>query len=385
MAIVSSSDILTFLGIEENYFIVNASNDVLKLKYDSGAVTDCDVADGTYNGDSLATIMKTTIDAALTCTSTITYSSITRKFTIAVPAGHTITYTHSGSDLGLTIGFNQDHAAALSITSDVEAGDPTELVEIIHPAVEKWIKKYCNREFESTSYRERYNGTGSSELILRQYPVISLSRLSLWPLDVIRVKNTNTTTNATVSVSSTAVTLTRDGSSSTVLFADYATFTLLAAAISAVSGWSAEVVSSSYDNYKSTELIERMGLYCLESNWAYLQMPYNRGEIDFDVDSETGIINLYRYSFDDSSGFPVGIRNIFVDYVAGYATADMPTDIQLAVKILVKYMYQRVKEESLGFSSYRLGDISETFEKEGIPIQVELILNNYRRKMIGNL
>jgi hypothetical protein len=267
-----------------------------------------------------------------------------------------------------------------------DSASATPIIGNLRDAVEAWVLIYCDRNFAVTAYRERYSGDGTPTLILRQYPVTAITRLSLWPTDVIRVRNTNTYTNATISTSSTAVVLTRDGVSTSILFADYATFTLLVAAISAVSGWEAALVSPSFANFRSVELIERMGLYCLESNWAYLQMPYQRGEMDFDVDSERGIIHLFRYGFYDSRddnfsgilGFPRGTRNIFIDYSAGYVT--IPEDLKLAIKIIVKYIYQRKDEEGFGARSQSAGGISFTNEGE-IPWEAKQILDiKYKKR-----
>jgi hypothetical protein len=269
-----------------------------------------------------------------------------------------------------------------------DSADPVAIISLLRDGVEAWVQTYCDRVFTVTAYRERYNGDGTSVLILRQYPVTAITRLSLWPTDVIRVKNTNTYTNAAISTSSTAVILTRDGTSTSLLFATYPTFTLLVDAINLTAGWVAALVSPSFASFKSTELIERMGLYCLESNWAYLQMPYQRGEMDFDVDSERGIIHLFRYGFYDSRddnfsgvlGFPRGTRNIFIDYSAGYAT--VPEDLKLAIKIIVKYMYQRKDEEAFGARSQSTGGISFTNEGE-IPWEAKQILDiKYKKRKL---
>lgn len=271
-----------------------------------------------------------------------------------------------------------------------DSAQPVPIITSLRDAVEAWVQIYCDRNFNITSYRERYDGLSDNMLILRQYPVTGITRLSLWPADVIRVKNTMLYTNATVSTSSTAVILTRDGTSTSLTYATYPTFTQLVDAINALSasGWAATLVSPTFANFKSTELIERMGLYCLESTWVYLQMPYQRGELDFDVDSERGIIYLFRYVFidnvDDSrsgvTGFPRGTRNIFVDYSAGYST--IPEDLKLAIKIIVKYIYQRRDEEAFGAKSQSAGGVSFTNEGE-IPWEAKQILDiKYKRRKI---
>jgi hypothetical protein len=57
-----------------------------------------------------------------TITFAVSYSTSTLAFTFDATSGHTIAYTHSGSNAGATFGFNANKAAAQTITSD----DPTE-------------------------------------------------------------------------------------------------------------------------------------------------------------------------------------------------------------------------------------------------------------------
>jgi hypothetical protein len=271
-----------------------------------------------------------------------------------------------------------------------DAGDSNPQILIVRDAVESWVKKYCNRDFVVTSYKERYDGDGTNQLVLRQYPVTQITRLSLWPTDVIRICNTGTTTNATVSCFATKVTLTKDGVDTDLLFSAYTTFGSLVTAVNALSanGWSAAVVSPSFNNFLTTELIERMGLYCLESNWVYLQMPYQRGEIDFDIDSDRGIVHLFRASmardYDgtsrrDFTGFPYGTRNIFIDYKAGYTT--VPDDLKMAIKIIVKYMLQKKEEESWGAQSQSVGEVSFSSEGKELPWEAKMILDlDYKKR-----
>jgi len=240
MAIVSDDDILEFVGVSESYFEITASNDVLVLTSDKGSAS-IDVADGTYDGDDLATALQTAMNANTTLTGTgaitfvVSYSSTTRKFTIDATAGHTIAYTHSGSDGGLTFGFDQNHSAAQTITSDNAAGDPTAIILTLRDEAEAWIENYCRRTFESTTYTlERYDGNGLRYLTLKNRPVTALYRLSIGTRDVIKVRNTAAYTHASVSVTSTGVVVEKDGTASAELtFATYTTMALMVAAISA--------------------------------------------------------------------------------------------------------------------------------------------------------
>ena len=245
-------------------------------------------------------------------------------------------------------------------------------LDLIISSVEAWIQTvYCRRSFESTAYKERYDGTGDTVLLLDYYPIISLNRVSIGTDDVISVKNIGTTGHASISVSSTTISLYKDGSTTSLLLATYSTMTLLVDAINAQSGWSAALMSSTYAAYPSTFLLEQMGLQCISSNYVYLQMP-DEGEENFEVVPKDGKIILY-------SGFPGGIRNVYVDYVAGYAT--VPDDVQLATMILIKNVYQRRSEEVFGATNYSVSGISVSFEID-LPKEVRQILNGYKRSLI---
>lgn len=378
MSIVSSSDIYSFLEISQsNYFIITSGNDRLILAYDGGSATNVEVADGTYSGDELATLLETAINTAFTITSTVSYDATTRKFTIAVLEEHTIAYTHTGSDGGMTFGFNQNHSAAETITSDIGAGNPTEIVDVFHNAVEDFAKSYCRRTFDSTSYtREKYDAKGIKYLHLKNYPVTALIKVSVGTANVIRIRNTYAYTSSSVSVSSTALTLTRDGSTdATLAFATYTTMTLLVAAVNAVgSGWYAELEDTKYASFKSTELIDKFGLSTYNSNDVDLKIPYEDAEYNFDVIADEGTIIFDR-------DIPAGTQNIFIDYTAGYSSDTMPDDLSLAVKIFVKYLYQRWKEETFGVSNFRLGEASADMEKL-MPSQVKNIFLKYRRRFV---
>lgn len=245
-------------------------------------------------------------------------------------------------------------------------------VTIIHASVEAWIQTvYCRRTLVSTNYKEKYDGTADNSLVLDNYPIISLNRLSMGYDEAMRVKNSSTFGHASISVSSTGVTLYKDGTSSSLLFANYATMATLAVAISAVSGWSATVSETSYNSYPSNLLSEKMGLQCVNNAEASLMMPAD-GEWDFEVDSKTGIV----YSI---FGFTEGTRNIYVDYTAGYDP--IPKDLELATLILIKNIYQKRNEESWGLNSFSISGISESFDKD-IPMEAKLILNHYRKTLI---
>jgi len=370
---LSLDDALEWLDVERQYFIINAQNNVLKLKYDSGSTTSVTLTDGTYEGSTLASHIQTVMNSTLTMSGTVAFSSTTYMFTLSAGAGHTLTYTHSGSDAGLLIGFTADKSAALTLTSDVACGDPTGIVQTIITHCEKWFQSKCNRTFESTTYtNEKYSGDGGIYLFLKQYPVTAVTRASIGTRSVIRINNTSSYTTASVSVSSSSVSLELNGSASEVDFTTYTTIGDVVTQINTLgNGWYAEVTSSTYNSFASTQLITVYGFTCIESSWVNLSIP-ERGLGAFEVHEDGGMIEL-------TGGFPKGSHNIYVTYTAGYSSATMPEDIKMAIKILVKYIYQRRIEESFGLQSYSLGGVSQTLEQTELPKQVFDIINYYRK------
>lgn len=380
MSIVSSTEILSFFGVVAEFFEINSANDTVYFKYDDGTATACSISDGTYSSSELATALKTSIDTAFAVSSTVTYSLSTKKFTISVSAGHTIQYINSGSDMGLTIGFSEDSSAALSITSDqeCETSDPTSMITTTRDRAEAWIKKYCRREFETTSYSlDRYDGNGTNYLYLRQYPVTSLDRIAIGVRDVLRVKNTNSATTASISVTSTGIRLVKDGTAdTTVTFADNTTLNTIATAISNVSGWTAEVISSSiYGSYKSSELLPIWGLNTIDSNWVNLSIAEDAEDSYYDLDPNNGTI--YR-----SARFPVGFQNIRVDYTAGYTSGNCPDDLKLAVCIITKSLWNKWKREEWNIDKYKNGDLEFTMNPKNIPKEAQMILTHYRKRLV---
>ncbi len=379
MSIISLTEALAFLDIGTGYFQITAENDVLSMTSSQGGAVNIDIPDLTYEGDDLATVLETAMNNnnTLTGTGTLTFSvsySSTYKFTITIDEGgvHTITIDVSASDAALTFGFTEDPDAASSIVSDTAATeDPTAPVQVILDGVDSFVKGYCDKDFESTSYKEYQNGRDKQNLFLKQYPIISVARLSIGRINGLKVNNSASSTYATVSVTSTGVILNKDGTTTTLLFADYATLTLMAAAISGETNWTASVLNTTYNSYASTELIKVMGLECLNTSYAYLDIP-DEPESDFEVYDEEGYIFKW-------GGFPRGHRNIRIDYTAGYSSDDMPDKLKMSCLILVKFIYQKREEEIFGRKQYSIGSVRATLEA-GMPGEVRLVLDDMARK-----
>lgn len=247
------------------------------------------------------------------------------------------------------------------------------IISVIHSAVEKWAKNYCRRDLESTTYsKDVYDGTGTRFLTLRNHPVTAVDRVAIGTVQVIKVCNTAEYTTATVSVTSSGLRLVKDGTANTdVTFSSNTTMTAIVNAVNALgNGWSAELISSDYANYKSSELIKLWGRNCIDSNWVDLLIP-DTGEDDFELYDNEGVIYL-------PGGFPLGHNNVFVDYTGGYTT--IPDDLQLAIKIWTKHVYQKRDEESFSVSAFKTGDYSASLLD--MPKEVQNILARYKRYIV---
>jgi hypothetical protein len=247
--------------------------------------------------------------------------------------------------------------------------------------IESVISRYCRRTFEATSYvLERYSGNGTRILSLNNYPIISVSTLSVSTMDVMRIYNTSYGTFASVSVSPTALTLNLNGTDTSLLFSSYLTLTTLNTAINAQSGWSSEILDSNYSAFKTAFLLKKYGMSCIDSDAVYLTIP-DRGESGFEVLENQGQIYF-------ASGFTKGYNNIFVSHRSGYETASMPADLKLAVMMTVKKFYNTKTDSSLGLQAYRIGDVSYTFVDAGstdatsllIPPEALSILARYKKR-----
>jgi len=349
--IVDLEDVLSFLDISTGYFTVDASHDVLVLTYDAGSATNVEVDDGTYTGAELAAHLQTKIDTAFTISSTVTYSTTTKKFTIAVSAGHTIAYTNTGSDAGLLFGFNADHAAALSITSNVAASDPSAIISVIHGSVEDWVENHCYRKFEDALYvKERHDGNDHNIIYFEQYPVLAVNLDGLvWTVDKKVTRNDGGSFVTDGFEAGDKVLVQNSDSNSGLLTID--------------TGGVAALVLTFTDTIVADTSDDNVILSLFRELWI------NDTEVDED-DYEVFSDHIYY-----NAGFSEGHGNIRLTYYIKYSIIDIK-DLKLAIKIIVKAIYQARQEEIFGVKNYKVGDVSITCDSGSVPKEALDILDS---------
>lgn len=291
--------------------------------------------------------------------------------------------TRAKYNFGLNTGSNRTFTSAENTT-----------LSALITAASKAIKKYCRREFDSQSFDQLYHGFGQDRLILRQTPIISIARLAGNPTTVLEIQNNSSSNQrATVAVTSTGVTLVRVASgtstTSTIAFADQATLSLLATAITALgNGWTARVTSNTYDNRASADLRAVQGALNAKDVYCGLQLHIDELS-DYEVDDQRGWIYYGRSGSlaaafgDEPGGWYGGTHYWRVMYTAGYAT--VPEDVQEACAQWVAMLFWQTKRDP-GSIMRKTADFTE--QQQGailrIPPNVEILLRNYRTNIIGN-
>jgi hypothetical protein len=262
----------------------------------------------------------------------------------------------------------------LGITTDEE----DLLLDALIDRATDFIERYCNRKLKTRAYtREIYWGNGRQKLVLEQYPVTAVSRVSTGRINAFSIKNTTATNHATAEITATALSLVADGGAATsLILASYATINLLLAAVPIA--WTATLLSTTYGTRKATDLLVRPAMYCLSPDLAYGEIPDDE-LTDYYLLAPTEARNYGILHY--PSGFTAG-QEFFVDYTAGY-TAPIPYALEAACLELVKFKYdqkendQALKSETLGDYSYTIGDF-----KRALPDDTKEALDLFKRRII---
>lgn len=238
-------------------------------------------------------------------------------------------------------------------------------IDAIITAVSQAIRRYCRREFDVQTFDEIYSGTGDHRLMLAEYPINSVSRVSTGHDVVLQVKNTDTSNQrATVSANDTGLSLTTVASGVTtneseITWASNVTIDAVKDAIIAKgNGWTAEVVDSEFALWPSSELSPMQGAVNAADTWASLRI-WTEEISDFEIDANRGL--LWRHH---TTGWQTGVRNYRVIYSAGYST--IPEDLQEAATQWVASLYWQTKDNPAVYPDFP-------------SVSIALILNQYRR------
>ncbi|MBA7577860.1 hypothetical protein ES708_19715 [subsurface metagenome] len=289
----------------------------------------------------------------------MTYDTDIKKFTIGcATTGETIAFTLTGSDAALTFGFDSDHPAAQTITSDLAVGDPPAILESIRDSVEKWVKDYCHREFEAALYvKERHDGDEQDTIYFDRYPVIAVNLDNLVWASAGTVTRNDGGSFVTDGFTTGAKVLVQNSDSNSGLL------TVGTSGVAATGLTFTDTITADTDD-------DNVILSHFRELWI------DDTEIDED---DYAVFNDHIYY---SPTFTEGHGNVRISYYAGYSSITMPKDLQLAIKIITKAIYQSKEEEIFGVSQYNVGDVNITCEDSDIPKEAIGILSRYRRMLI---
>jgi hypothetical protein len=300
----------------------------------------------------------------------------------------------------------------------LSANEQTTLADLITSCSDA-IEKYCRRRFVSTSFDELYNGDGDRRLLLRQYPVLSVTSVRYRPVTVMRIQNTNTVQNqqARVSVTSTGLSLFRmaSGVGSTDNTSTFAAFPTIAGLVNNINslgnGWNAQLVgdagigasaSGDYGLWPSADLYVAPsygdGTTCfmsgLNARGGVAELKLHTYELQgFQIDHRGWLLRAIPYTdpellHPEDLVWPVGINNFRVQYQAGYNT--VPEAVQEACAEWVAYLFwQSKRDPALAHQVPTSGATQgwlDTTPSPGSrpPGRVAALLAPYRRHSIGN-
>lgn len=110
-------------ALVENYSIaIRADNKALVFSYNGGAAVTVNLTEGVYYAAFLAAHMQAQINKFLFCSITCIWDEVNRTYRYEAGIGNTLAFTLAGSTAASTVGFNRNHTAANSITTDVALG-----------------------------------------------------------------------------------------------------------------------------------------------------------------------------------------------------------------------------------------------------------------------
>jgi len=221
----------------------------------------------------------------------------------------------------------------------------------------------------SQSYKEWYEGEDGFNIWLENIPVTSVDFISTDREDVATVKYDSTDASyATVEVTANQLKLRKrvNGAvtANTLVLSDYATIALLDTAIDALTPWACTPVDS-FSTWAASSLI-RMPAQHANNVSASLSVPADP-EADVELFPETGRLYNWRgwrygkwdwlHGGSGRVGLGDNVRNVYVEYTAGYTRAELPEPIKAACLELVALTFNLSKKDG-SLASETIGDYS---------------------------
>lgn len=248
-------------------------------------------------------------------------------------------------------------------------------------------ERHCGRTLGLADRDEVHRPDGRTGAFwLRSRPVASISRIAARKQAVLTVRNTD------VSIPAADVSLTTTGDitfptivglrlrhyaagatvSNTLTFATYPTVATLAAAINLIgNGWTSEVASG-YSGWATADLARDLGAKgALAPGFAEIRAFVELLD-PLETDPWSGLVRVPRRSL------PPEVR---VTYTAGWATADVPSDLKRACISVAKSLSAGAlkgafRREKLGDREYELADAASL----AMPPTAASLLASYRER-----
>ena len=227
-----------------------------------------------------------------------------------------------------------------------DSADDTLLTELINQVSDR-IERLCYRQFKLRTYCQRERVFDRNRVLLRHYPVVTVNRIGWGRANALSVSYAAGGSPLRATIQSNADGMQLDSTDSagatTTTNLDYDTYPTtasLAAAIGAVSGWSA----TAQVNVPSVELNVVGAVDALDQT-AWLTWPdqaIDASRVRFD----SGVIELKQTP---------STADVFVAYQAGYAT--IPDDVELVTHELVAEAFNLGKRDTTAKTEW-LGDYS---------------------------
>lgn len=353
--LVTLAEAQSYCKTESLNIVIPDIANLLYFKYDGGGAKSISITPDTYLPVTLAASIQALLRALYdTVKIDVFWNANTNKFDFKSDSA-SLQYINASSTAGIYIGFTQDSASDTEFSSDSSIIDDTSLLENFVSQVDKFIKTYTRRDLEATDYTGLYP-FNNHVLFLEDYPINSVSVFTNFLDSALRL-----------SVNDDWLTLKYDGTTftfsdgNTIDKADLSTISDLVDAINALdNSVLAEITNSEFDSLSIDRILK---FNPKTADGLYLKF-YSYNTCEYDTFENEGYIELsQKYG------------NVYIEYNAGYET--IPDDLKLCALQIIKFMYDRWIDNSIGQEKYRINDVYQYFEI--IPEQAKITLNSYKK------